>query len=333
MQTEINILPSFPEGWYFVASCKEIQNGQLVRKTWMGEEIIAWGDGQGDVCVADAFCPHLGADMGPASGGVVRDGCLVCPFHGFEFAVSGHCTATPFAPPPKTARLNVYESREINGMIFAWWGKNGRPPQWSIPEKSNMEGKWSDLSFKTIRFAGHPQETTENSVDLAHLRYVHGYDNVLRVDPITVNGAHLTSNFDFIRTQNVAGIKIRFHVSAKTDIYGLGFSNVTIHERSIDMHINFYVLATPVDGKNINLVLASQVKEMRQPKRAIVGLGIVPLKLRAGLMNRFIMLMQQKDVMDDVHIWRDKQYLSQPRLCKSDGEIGRYRRYCKQFYP
>ena len=327
-----NSISPFPEGWYFVASHKHLLKEKLIRKTWMGEEIVVWCDDKGRVCVADAFCPHLGADLGPESGGVVRDGCLVCPFHGFEFEVSGRCSATPYAPPPKTARLKVYETRDINGIVFAWWGLDGRPPQWYLPESPESEGRWSELAFKTIRFPGHPQETTENSVDLAHLRYVHGYDNVYRIEPLAVDGAYLRSSFDFIRAQNVAGVKIHFDVTAKAQIYGFGYSNVKIHEKSIDMHINFYVLATPVDGKHIDLVLASQVQQMRKPKRAIVGLRFLPQNIRTGLMNRFILLMQEKDVRDDVYIWRNKRYIPQPRLCKSDGEIGKFRRYCKQFY-
>ena len=105
-----------------------------------------------------------------------------------------------------------------------------------------------------------------------------------------------------------------------------------IHEKSVDMQINFYVLATPIDGKEIEMVLASQVRQIHKPKRSIVGLSFLPPNLRTTLMNRFILLMQKKDVMDDVHIWKKKQYVSQPRLCKSDGEIGKFRRYCKQFY-
>ena len=325
-------LPSFPEGWYFVASRKEILEKKLIEKTWMGEKIVTWCDDKGRICVADACCPHLGADLGPESGGMVRDGCLVCPFHGFEFDVGGKCVSTPFAPPPKTARLKLFESREINGIVFAWWGIDGRPPQWSLPENEEIEGKWSELSFSTTRFPGHPQETTENSVDLAHLRYVHGYDNVYRIEPLFVDGAYLKSSFSFVRFQNVAGIKIKFDVSAEANIYGFGFSNVMIHEKSVDMHINFYVLATPIDGKEIDMVLASQVRQIHKPKRSIVGLRFLPPNLRTILMNRFILLMQKKDVMDDVDIWRKKQYVSQPRLCKSDGEIGRFRRYCKQFY-
>ena len=103
-------LPSpFPEGWYFVADRREVLKAKLIEKTWMGEDVVIWCDDQGRVCVAEATCPHLGADLAPSAGGRVCNGRLVCPFHGFEFETSGECVATPYANPPKSAWLRVYE--------------------------------------------------------------------------------------------------------------------------------------------------------------------------------------------------------------------------------
>ncbi len=326
-------LPPFPEGWYFVASRQSILKKKLIQKTWMGEEIVAWCDDDGQICVSSAICPHLGSNLGPGSGAVVHDGCLVCPFHGYAFAVDGNCVATPYAPPPKATRLKVFETREVLGIVFAWWGIDGRPPQWHFPEDPETGPEWSRLRFQTIRFKGHPQETTENAVDLAHLRYVHGFHNVSRADPLVVNGAFLVSNFNFKRTQRIAKVvNIDFDIAARTDIYGLGYSLVEIHERSIEMRARLWVLATPVDGTVIDLVLVSQVREIRKPKRPIVGIGFLPLRVRHRIMNKFLVSIQRQEVMQDVDIWEHKRYVARPRLCRSDGEIGRFRRYCKQFY-
>ena len=87
--TRIDELPPFPEGWYFVATRESIAKRKLIEKSWLGEEIVAWCDEEGRICVADAFCPHLGSHMGPTVGGLVRDGCLVCPFHGFTYDTAG----------------------------------------------------------------------------------------------------------------------------------------------------------------------------------------------------------------------------------------------------
>ena len=328
------VLSPFPEGWYFVASRKTIEKEELIRKTWLGEPIVVWGNADGDVCVAEAVCPHMGSDLGPEAGGRVRNGCLVCPFHGFEYDVTGQCVATPFAPAPRSATLKVFETREIAGLVFAWWGSGGRPPQWDIPDVPAGEDDWCDMEFWSVRFAGHPQETSENSVDLGHLRYVHGYDSVSGVGPVSVDGAWLRSCFDFKRTRTFAGIKVfAYDVSAVTHVHGLGYSFVEVREHNIGMDTRLWVLATPVDGELVEMTLVSQVKRLLRPKRPIVGMRFLPPRLRTRIMNRIIITAQKHDVLQDVVIWGRKRYRSRPMLCRSDGEIGKFRRYCEQFYP
>ena len=328
-------LPSpFPEGWYFVASREAIVKAKLIQKTWVGENIVAWSDEHGRVCVAEAYCPHLGSDLGPVAGGRVCEGRLVCPFHGYEYDATGQCVATPYAPPPRFTGLRVFETREILGLIFAWWGIRGRAPQWSLPANPPDQAGWSGLEIRTLRFPGHPQETTENAVDLAHLRYVHGFGSVDRIERALVDGPCLESRFDFRSTRRIAKIAtLTLDVSACTRVFGLGYSFVEIRERSIGMDLRLWILATPVDSTLIDLSLVSQVREIRNPKRWIAGLGFLPLKLRAPIMNKFIVSQQQREVLQDVVIWSRKRYQSRPRLCRSDGEIMTYRHYCAQFYP
>ncbi len=328
-------IPSpFPEGWYFVTSRQELRKVNLVRKAWMGEEIIAWCDEDGRICVADAYCPHLGSDMGPAAGGCVRDGRLVCPFHGYEYDATGQCVATPYADPPRTAKLRVYETHEEAGLVFAWWGIGGREPQWRLPEDALDQTGWSGLEFWKTRFPGHPQDTAENSVDLGHLRYVHGYHNVERVGKLTIDGPLLRSCFNFRTVRKIAKVvQLTMDLSADTTVYGLGYSFVQTRELTIGMDLRIWVLATPVDGTVIDLWIIMQVGELRRPKRWIAGLGFLPVKFRASVMCKFLAPMQHKDVLQDVIIWSRKQYRSRPRLCRSDGEIMPFRAYCAQFYP
>ena len=328
-------LPSpFPEGWYFVASRQAVQKAGLLQRTWMGESIVAWCDREGNVCVAESFCPHLGSHIGTETGGRVCEGRLVCPFHGFEYDTTGQCVATPFASPPRNARLRVFETRVISGLIFAWWGIEGREPQWGLPEKEFDQAGWTDLKINTLRFPGHPQETTENSVDLAHLRYVHGYESVTRVGSVSVDGPLLISDFDFRTSRTVAKvIPVTLDISARTQIYGLGYSFVEIREHSIGMNMRLWVMATPVDGTLIDMSLATQVEEIRRTRRRISSLGMIPARMRAPLVNNFVAAMQKHDVLQDVVIWSRKRYQSRPRLCRSDGEIMPFRAYCAQFYP
>ena len=327
-------LPSpFPEGWYFVATRQAVLKAGLVQKTWMGENIVAWCGEDGRVCVAESVCPHLGSDLGPAAGGRVRDGRLVCSFHGYEYDVTGQCVATPFAPPPRTAKLRVFETREVLGLIFAWWGLGGRDPQWSLPSEPPDQARWSGFAIKTLRFPGHPQETSENSVDFAHLCYVHGYEDVNPVQELSVDGPRLESRFGFKTKRTIAGVAtLTFDTSVTTHVFGLGYSFVEIREHSIGLDARLWVLATPVDGTLIDMSLVSQVREIRRPARKIAGLGFLPVGWRAPIMNRFMVSQQRHDVLQDVVIWSRKQYRSRPRLSASDSKIMPFRRYCAQFY-
>ena len=232
----VPLLCPFPEGWYIIARRKTIEKEVLFRRAWLGKQLVVWCNEGGEICVAEATCPHLGSDLGPEAGGRVRNGCFVCPFHGFEYDVTGQCVATPYAPAPRLAQLKVFETREILGLVFAWWSNGGRSPQWDLPAPPPAGSDWSDMELWSVCFAGHPQETTENSVDLGHLRHLHGYNSVKEVGSVSVDGAWLKSCFDFKRTQTFGGIKCYvYDVSAVTHVYGLGYSFVEVREHSIDM--------------------------------------------------------------------------------------------------
>ena len=124
-----------------------------------------------------------------------------------------------------------------------------------------------------------------------------------------------------------------FEISTRNRVFGLGYSFVEIREHTIGMDMRLWILATPVDGKLIDLSMVSQVGEIRNPRRLFAGLGFLPRRWRAPLMNKFMASEQLEDVLQDVVIWESKQYRFRPRLCRSDGKIMPYRYYCAQFYP
>ena len=168
---------------------------------------------------------------------------------------------------------------------------------------------------------------------MAHLRYVHGYGSVERVGKVTVDGTYLESNFNFRSIRRFAKFaKFSLSISANTLVSGLGYSFVDIREHSIGMDMRLWVLATPVDGTLIDMSLVSQVREIRSPRRLVAGLGFLPRRLRAPIINKFIAAIQHRDVLQDVVIWSRKRFRSRPRLCRSDGEIMPFRTYCAQFY-
>jgi len=330
----IRSLSPFPEGWYFIGTRRSLQKSGPHARTWMGENVVAWCDDRGEVCVAEAVCPHLGSDLSPEAGARIDVGRLVCPFHGFEFDVTGQCVATPSGDLARSTRLRTFATRNVGGLIFAWWGVGGREPQWHLPSEPQNDGDWSDFQLRTVRFPGHPQETSENSVDIAHLGYVHGYDNVTSDAPVMIEGPCLESRFGFTSSRKIVKLaRLSLAVSAVARVIGLGYSYVEFQEHSIGMDARLWVLATPVDGTLIDLTIVSSVRELRAPKRPIAGLKFLPVRLRAPILNKFVADFQIHDVRQDVVIWSRKHYVPRPRLVRSDGEVTKYRAYCAQFYP
>jgi phenylpropionate dioxygenase-like ring-hydroxylating dioxygenase large terminal subunit len=68
-----------PSGWFHLPDLDDISPGEARPVRAFGRDLVVWHDGD-RALVHDAFCPHLGAHLG--HGGCVRDGSLVCPFHG-----------------------------------------------------------------------------------------------------------------------------------------------------------------------------------------------------------------------------------------------------------
>ncbi|WP_419930534.1 Rieske 2Fe-2S domain-containing protein [Candidatus Poriferisodalis sp.] len=332
-ETNVSSLPPFPEGWFFIATRDAVRKAGLMQRTWMGEEIVIWSDPAGQICVAKSVCPHLGSELGPEAGARVVGGRLVCPFHGFEFETSGQCVATPSGAPARSAKLDLVEVREIEGLIFGWWGLGGRPSQWHLPDVPQTEDDWTDLQIRTIRFAGHPQETSENSVDIAHLSCIHGYHNVTNDAPVSVDGPQLESRFSFSTTRKIAKFaKLTLDVSAIAHVVGLGYSFVEFQEHSIGLDARLWVLAAPVDGTLIDMSIVSRMRTLHEPKRPIIGLSFLPTRIRAPIVNKFIADLQIGEVKQDVVIWSHKHYVPRPRLVHTDGEIMKFREYCAQFY-
>jgi nitrite reductase/ring-hydroxylating ferredoxin subunit len=75
-----------------------------------GRAVALFRDGDRIVAFEDS-CPHAGA---PLSGGVCRDGEVVCSWHGFRFdARTGVCRLYPGAPSAPTRAVKVENGRVL----------------------------------------------------------------------------------------------------------------------------------------------------------------------------------------------------------------------------
>jgi nitrite reductase/ring-hydroxylating ferredoxin subunit/DMSO/TMAO reductase YedYZ heme-binding membrane subunit len=97
------------DGWLSVGAADSIPDGRARIVTARGGERIAvFRDGR-IVSAVSNLCAH---QNGPIGEGRVVDGCITCPWHGYEYRVEDGC-----APPPFTEKLATYPLRLRRRMI------------------------------------------------------------------------------------------------------------------------------------------------------------------------------------------------------------------------
>lgn len=72
-------------GWYVLDATRRIPRRPRAF-TVAGQHLVAWREGR-ELRVAPETCPHMGASL---AGACVREGAVVCPWHGLELGSAGH---------------------------------------------------------------------------------------------------------------------------------------------------------------------------------------------------------------------------------------------------
>jgi nitrite reductase/ring-hydroxylating ferredoxin subunit len=321
----------FPDGWFFVCYSHQLPRGKLFSKTFMGQEIVAFRGASGQVAVADAYCPHLGAHLGK-KGGCVEGDAIKCPFHGFRFDETGKCVSTPYGEPPKNAKLKSWRVHEFNGFIFAYYDAEGREPTWQVPEQ-DLTG-WSELTTAYWHVRGHPQETTENGVDSGHLMTVHGYKELEVLSPTRAEGPYLTGSYTMRRHAGLLEmLNIKLDAEFHVHVWGLGYSLVETGVPEYGLWGRLYIFSTPSDGEHIDLHIALRVKRVTDLGKVLGPLKHIPEPVATRVVQALFMKAFENDINQDFDIWENKGYVTRPAISKADGPIGMFRRYCRQFYP
>lgn len=313
-----------PRGWFCVGLSDELQPGQAVPRVLGGRDVVLFRTASGRPALLDAHCPHLGAHLG--YGGFLDGEHLVCPFHGFRFEATGACLGPAGTErPPQGADLQTTPVVEQGGLLFAWSDPDHQPPTWRLPAWE--EDGWSPIRGGGSTITTHPQETSENSVDLLHFAQVHGYQDVQITEPVHVQGQHLSITYTMRRRFRRApwlSIPVTFHV----DVWGLGLSIVSIGVPGTPLQARAFILATATRAPQSFVRVATQIR-FSGP----VGSALTPRNPVTDLTNRALMHNIVNEVEQDREMWEHKAYARTPRLAREDGPIGRYRAYARQFMP
>ena len=179
-----------PNQWYVVLSSNQVKT-RPVGVTRMGEKLVFWRDQDGALSCLRDRCVHRGVQL--SAGCVLENGRLQCPFHGFEYDLSGRVTRIPAngknAPVPERFRVNAYPTHEAHGFVWIWWGKD--PPEDLAPPRffDDLDARF-EYGQILDPWDAHYSRVIENQLDVMHLPFVH-HNTIGRGNRTLVDGPGL----------------------------------------------------------------------------------------------------------------------------------------------
>lgn len=323
-QRPTELPPPFPNGWFLAALSPELQRGEVRELQVFGKNLVLFRGMDGVASILDAFCPHLGANLGVA--GKVNKNCLRCCFHGWEFDTDGKCVkveGTSTIPPNST--IYKWPTCETNGGIFVWHDADRGEPTWAIPPIDSInEGRWYRAGRTWCHVNAHIQELPENGADAAHLNVLHK-EFVWDKAPKSVT--HDWTADWAVDEQHPFMSKIRltqaFHLFGKF----IPGSFVVASINQIGPGIVALRLRTPI-GHAIVQEFVTPTKTTTQIVQHTMYCSVTIPRF----VGKFMLWALEKQFQRDAPIWETKKYESRPVISKADGPILAYRRWFSQFY-
>lgn len=136
----------------------------------LGQAVVVWRSSDGEVHAMRDLCIHRGTAL---SLGWVKNDCLVCPYHAWEYDKSGACVNIPQAPNieiPKKANTPVYHCLEKFGLVWVAFQEPIYPLP-DIPEFENVE--WKKVNTGPFDWNSDSSRHVENFTDFGHFPWVH----------------------------------------------------------------------------------------------------------------------------------------------------------------
>lgn len=306
-----------PFGWFAVAMSDEVAVGTVQTKQYFGTQFVLWRGEDGTVHASDPYCPHLGAHLGV--GGEVVGNDLRCPFHHWSFDGQGAVTDIPYskAIAPRLKRpdcLPMWPIHEEQGVVYVWNHPRRAAPKWDVaglpPLPQGVEGDWVESERHEWLINIHCQEITENGQDYAHFRAVHGTQGPPETE-FKVEGWVRKS---CVETQMVTP---RGPMTGKIDAVATGPGQSMTHFSDVTDVIMAQQI-TPIDSESCHL---------RWQLYHLPAISEGKMRVTKARMRDLV-----KQVLQDIPIWENKQYLPDPLLVQGDGPILAYRRNYQRFY-
>ncbi len=265
------------QAWYAVCQTKDLARGKPLARTILEEPIVLFRGADGTATALIDRCLHRNAAL---SAGKVRDGCIVCPYHGWTYDAEGTLVRVPSEGPDAVSsrrlRAERFPVREQEGLVWVWMGDPERAEHVE-PFRMPVGGTdgWRHYYMYT-EFDGDVTDLAENFMDVPHTAFVHA--GWFRSES---KHEAKRAEADVVRTHDAV------HVTYHQEDDSIGFSEKLLNPDGAPMtHTDRFYMpnSTRVDymwGERRGFIISSTITPI-SPDRAMVFTSIA---YRFGFLN------------------------------------------------
>lgn len=162
--------PIWPKNAWYVACTPDEIDGKPLGRQVCGERIVFFRGKTGQAAAVEDFCPHRGA---PLSLGFMREGELVCGYHGLTMGCDGRPASMPGQRVSGFPAVRSFPTIERYGFIWVWPGDVAEAAADKLPALPWAESPAWAYGGGLYHIACDYRLMIDNLMDLTHETYVH----------------------------------------------------------------------------------------------------------------------------------------------------------------
>jgi phenylpropionate dioxygenase-like ring-hydroxylating dioxygenase large terminal subunit len=206
--------------WYVAGFDEELQAGQLLARTYLGDNIVLFRAPDGTPQALEDRCPHRFA---PLSAGKLQGGQIQCGYHGLTFDGTGACVRNPHGTIPKAACVRAYPLLERHRLLWIWMGEPAKADESLIPDFSAVAAAPAHAYFRGyLPTACDTLLLVDNILDLSHVDFLHpttlGSGAISRVKPSVEDLSDRSVRISWLSSGDVAPPAFDAHLRAQRQL-------------------------------------------------------------------------------------------------------------------
>jgi phenylpropionate dioxygenase-like ring-hydroxylating dioxygenase large terminal subunit len=271
-----------PNYWYAVEHDDAVKPSKPYEVRFWGRSVVLFRDRAGAPQAIEDRCAHRQVKL---SLGTVKDGNVVCPYHGWTYDGDGRLVHVPhdlFGKGLPNCRLKRYATRVRYGLVWIFFGDPERAARVPMPEIPELEGDdpWACAPCD-FTWNAHHSMIIDNVSDFTHewlhREYKPFSDAVLK--ELVTEGDEVRMTYDAkIGRGRISSLFVD-HSTIDTDRIELGYRYPYQWSNTGD-HIKHWCFVLPIDERRTRAFFLFYFKTFKVP--------FAPVRLPRRLMRLFL---------------------------------------------